>query len=191
MPLTHNPPFYMYSFLTAFLQLVFQPLMSTQTGFTIGAWRQVGSTTDHLSSCCLIQCTEDRSTKRAELAGVITNRGLKNWVLQIGRARLFYPLPGPWCTLDRKERDRNIWCGVKKFLVVILGEKNTIWKESYIVRKTIRLKNQNFSWKNFASLDTPPPPPFSSHTPRCFVFMVTKVPLKSYHIKAGSISTRF
>ena len=36
---------------------------------------QVGSTTDHLSSCCLIQHTEDLSMMRAELAEGIANRG--------------------------------------------------------------------------------------------------------------------
>ena len=35
----------------------------------------VGSTTDHLSGCCLIPYTKDHSTMRAELAGVIANSG--------------------------------------------------------------------------------------------------------------------
>ena len=37
---------------------------------------RVGSTTDHLSSCCLIQHTEDLSMMRAELAEVIAKKGL-------------------------------------------------------------------------------------------------------------------
>ena len=40
---------------------------------------QVGSTADHLSSCCLIQHTEDLSMMRAELAEVIANRELMNF----------------------------------------------------------------------------------------------------------------
>ena len=48
----------------------------------------MGSTTDHLCSCCLIQQTEDLSMMRAEPAKVTANRGLMNWVLQLDRQRL-------------------------------------------------------------------------------------------------------
>ena len=52
----------------AFLQLVFQPLLSAQTGSLSELGCQVGSTTDHLSSCCLNQHIEDLSTTRVEPA---------------------------------------------------------------------------------------------------------------------------
>ena len=40
---------------------------------------QVGSTTDHLSSCCHVQPTKDLSAMRAELAEVVANRGSMNF----------------------------------------------------------------------------------------------------------------
>ena len=54
-----SPPFYPLSYCS-----IFQPLMSAQTGFSIVAQQPSGLTTDHLSSCCLIQHTEDLSTMR-------------------------------------------------------------------------------------------------------------------------------
>ena len=51
--------------------------------FELGS--QVGLTTVCLVSCCLIQHIEYLSTTRAELAKVIANRALRNWVLQFDK----------------------------------------------------------------------------------------------------------
>ena len=72
---------------------------------------QVGWTTDHFSSCCIIQLTEDLSTMRVQLAGATPNRGLMNWVLQIGPARIFYPCPRSLLYFGYEtEIERIRWC---------------------------------------------------------------------------------
>ena len=59
---SRQPKFFLYlSWLPAFLLLVFQPLMSAQTGFMIGAWQPSG-----LDYWSLIQHTKDLIKMRAE-----------------------------------------------------------------------------------------------------------------------------
>ena len=76
------------------IQNIFSPHYPLSCGsvFSTASWlelgSQVGSTTDHLSSFCLIQHTEDLSTMRAEPAAVIANSGLMHWAPQIGRVRV-------------------------------------------------------------------------------------------------------
>ena len=71
---------------------------------------QVGSTTDHFPSCCLIQHTEDLSTMRVEPAEVIANRGLMNWALQLdgqGFCTHYQVLGVLW--IGKKDRKESVW----------------------------------------------------------------------------------
>ena len=102
----------------------------------------VGLTTDHLSCYCLIQHTEDLSTMRVEPAEEIGNRGLMKWVLQLDRQgfRTHYPLPGPWCTLDRKERIERIgvismWCDFRHKMEAEEGRKESSLQLCFLVNR--------------------------------------------------------
>ena len=93
----------------------------------------MGLTTDHFY-LLLIQLREDLNAMRAEPGGVIVNRGLKieyfnNSIGQV--ARVLYPLPGPWCTLDRKERGKN-WCVYQCGLIFAIR-----WKRKKEERKEV------------------------------------------------------
>ena len=57
-------------FLPGFLQLVFQPLISAQTGFLIGAWQP---TTDHSTNCCLSNTQKILMRWRLGRLDLITN----------------------------------------------------------------------------------------------------------------------
>ena len=58
--------------LGAFLPLVFQPLMSAQARFLIGAWQPSGLDNLSLIQLLPIQHLEDLSTMRSEPAGFTT-----------------------------------------------------------------------------------------------------------------------
>ena len=61
---------------TYFTMMVFQPLMSTQTGFTVGAWQPSGFDYASIVLFLPIQHTKDLSIIRVEPVGVIASRGL-------------------------------------------------------------------------------------------------------------------
>ena len=76
---THKLVFLHLSFLSAFLQLFFQPLISVQTGFQRLEIAAVDSSTDHLE-LLLVQCEEHLNTKSPEpAAGEIANCGVVSY----------------------------------------------------------------------------------------------------------------
>ena len=82
---------------------------------------QVGSTNDHLANCYQLSTPKDQSTMRAELTGLIVNRGwgkcnMRAWPW------VFYPILGLMCK-DRKDwQERLNVCLCKEEFGVRLGK---------------------------------------------------------------------